>query len=340
MTRSDPTDAPPAPTARLVRDLTAALESRLLGQRRAVESLLAGYMSGGHVLLEGVPGIGKTRLARAFAACLGVDFRRIQFTPDLMPADVVGTGVYDQSSGTFRTVRGPVFTRVLMADEINRTPPKTQAALLEAMEERQATVDGTSHALDEGFFVIATQNPVEFEGIYPLPEAQLDRFVMRIEMGLPEGGAEIELYRRAVAGELDPDGSGPPEPVTSPEEAAVLRRASRSVHVADEVLGYLHRLASAVRRAPEVELGVSPRGALALLEVGRAAALLEERDFVTPDDLKAFLGPCWGHRVILTAEAELEGQTPGLLLDTLAASVEVPRAGAAEGSEPAPGPPA
>jgi MoxR-like ATPase len=344
MTPDAPTPPPHAATA-TARRVMDALDRQLLGQRRAIEALLVAYMAGGHALLEGVPGIGKTRMARSFAAALGVDFRRIQFTPDLMPADVVGTTVYDQSSGTFRLVRGPVFTRVLMADEINRTPPKTQAALLEAMQERQATIDGGTHALASDFFVIATQNPVEFEGIYPLPEAQLDRFLLRIVMGLPEGppGAdEIELYRRAVAGELvDFDRGAPQEPVTTPAEVEALRHASRSVHVAGEMLDYLYRLAQAVRRSPQVELGVSPRGALALLEAGRAAALLEERDFVTPDDLKRYLGPCWSHRMILTAEAELEGHTTAGLLREVAAEVAVPRsgegaAGEAPGGEPGP----
>jgi len=339
MTPDAPTP-PPHDDAATARRVMEALDRHLLGQRRAVEALLVAYMASGHALLEGVPGIGKTRMARSFAAALGVELRRIQFTPDLMPADVVGTSVYDQSSGTFRLVRGPIFTRVLMADEINRTPPKTQAALLEAMQERQATIDGSTHALADDFFVIATQNPVEFEGIYPLPEAQLDRFLLRIVMGLPEGppGAdEVELYRRAVAGELvDFDRGAVTEPVASSAEVESLRRASRSVHVASEMLDYLHRLAQAVRSSPQVELGVSPRGALALLEAARAAALLEERDFVTPDDLKRYLGACWSHRMILTAEAELEGHTPERLLQEVAAGVEVPHSGeGASGGSPA-----
>ena len=332
----DPTPpSAPSPAAPVPR-LADALERHVLGQRPAVEALLVAYMAGGHALLEGVPGIGKTRLAQTFAASLGAPFRRIQFTPDLMPADVVGTNVFDQSSGEFRLVRGPVFTHVLMADEINRTPPKTQAALLEAMQEHHATIDGTTHALPEEFFVIATQNPVEFEGIYPLPEAQLDRFLLRIEMGLPSGEREVELYRRAVSGELrDFDRSGPPEAVLSEAEVTALRRASRSVHVTDEMLSYLHRLAQAVRRSPQVELGVSPRGALALLEAGRAAALLEERDFVTPDDLKRYLRPCWGHRIILTAEAELEGHDAARLLREVADGVEVPRTDGRPAATPA-----
>ncbi len=304
--------------------LADTLSQVVLGQRAAVENLLVAYMAGGHVLLEGVPGLGKTLLARAFAACLGVRFSRVQFTPDLMPADVIGTNIYDGASGVFRLVRGPVFTQVLMADEINRTPPKTQAALLEAMQERQVTIDGVSHGLEEGFFVIATQNPIEFEGVYPLPEAQLDRFLMRIEMGLPGREAELDLFRKAVAGELPEHGAPMPGQVLSPGEALALRLASRRVHVAPDLLDYLSRLAEAVRRSPQVELGVSPRAALALLEASRAAALLEGRDFVIPDDMKRLLVPCWAHRLILTAESELEGHNPRQVLDRIAASVDVP----------------
>jgi MoxR-like ATPase len=259
----------------------------VVGQEAAIDALLAAYMAGGHVLIEGVPGIAKTLLARCFAACLGVDLTRIQFTPDLMPGDVLGTNVFDQKAGSFRLVRGPIFTQVLMADEVNRTPPKTQAALLEAMQERQVTIDGLTHALPPGFFVVATQNPLEFEGVYPLPEAQLDRFLVKIEMGLPAPEAELAIYRRAVAGDLAGwDAEAPlPSPVAGPDAAATLRGAARRVHVADELLGYLARLAAGVRGSPHVELGPSPRGALALLETGRAQALLEERDFVAPDDL-------------------------------------------------------
>jgi len=307
-------------------EILGALDQVVLGQRAAAESLMAAYMAGGHALLEGVPGIGKTLLARSFAACLGLRFARVQFTPDLMPTDVVGMNVFDSSTRTFRLVQGPVFTQVLMADEINRTPPKTQSALLEAMQERQVTIDGTSHALEPEFFVMATLNPVEFEGTYPLPEAQLDRFLLRIEMGLPDEAAEIEIYRRACNAELHgwSDAAPPERRVTDPE-ARALRTASRQAHVAPELLPYLARLATAVRRSPHVDLGVSPRGALSLLETARAGALLAGRDFVLPDDIKRFLRPCWGHRLVLGPESELEGQTAARVLEEAAASVEVPR---------------
>jgi len=303
----------------------AAVETIVLGQTDAVEGLLAAYLAGGHALLEGVPGLGKTLLARTLAGTLGVPFTRIQFTPDLMAGDVLGANIFDASTGSFRLVKGPVFTHFLMADEINRTPPKTQSALLEAMQERQVSIDGETLALPADFFVVATQNPLEFEGVYPLPEAQLDRFLLRLEMTLPPAEDELEIFRRAARGELSSGSAPTPAAALAHTEATALRGAARGVHVEERLLGYLAALAKAVRESPQVELGPSPRGALALLETARGGALVAGRDFASPDDFQRFLHPCWSHRILLTAEAELEGHSARSVLEKVARDVEVPR---------------
>ena len=298
----------------------------VVGQEQAVTGLVVALLCRGHVLLEGVPGVAKTLLVRALAATLSLDHKRVQFTPDLMPGDVTGSLVYDARTAEFEFRSGPVFTNLLLADEINRTPPKTQAALLEAMEERQVSVDGEPRPLPDPFSVIATQNPVEYEGTYPLPEAQLDRFLLKLTMDIPGRDDEIAVLGRHASG-FDPRdlSAAGVKPVAGPAELAAGRAAVREVRVAPEVLGYVVDLCRATRQSPSLQLGVSPRGATALLSTSRAWAWLAGRDYVTPDDVKALAPATLRHRVQLRPEAELEGVTPEGVLDGVLASVPVPR---------------
>jgi len=278
------------------------------------------------VLLEGVPGVAKTLLVRSLAATLSLEMKRVQFTPDLMPGDVTGSLVYDARTAEFSFREGPVFTNLLLADEINRTPPKTQASLLEAMEERQVTIDGSPRPLPEPFVVIATQNPVEYEGTYPLPEAQLDRFLLKLTLPLPTRENEIEVLRRHSTG-FDPRNLAAAglRPVAGTDELAAARAAVAQVVVSPEVTGYVVDLVRATRTAPSLSLGVSPRGATALLATARAWAWLSGRSFITPDDVKALALPTLRHRVQLRAEAELEGVTAESVLTSVLAAVPVPR---------------
>jgi MoxR-like ATPase len=306
--------------------LRAEVGKAVVGQDAAVTGLVIALLCRGHVLLEGVPGVAKTLLMRAFARALAVEGKRIQFTPDLMPGDITGSLVYDSTSALFVFREGPVFTNLLLADEINRTPPKTQAALLEAMEERQVTIDGRPHRLPDPFLVIATQNPVEYEGTYPLPEAQLDRFLLKLSMPLPPREHEVEVLSRHASG-FDPrnlDAAGV-HPVAGPADLDASRAATRAVRVNPDVLGYVVDLCRATRESPSVQLGVSPRGATALLATSRAWAWLSGRDYVTPDDVKALAGPTLRHRVELRPEAELEGATADGVIEAVLANVPVPR---------------
>ncbi|HLZ37829.1 MAG TPA: MoxR family ATPase [Mycobacteriales bacterium] len=317
-------------TADAAREALAAVRAEVakavVAQDGAVTGLVVALLCRGHALLEGVPGVAKTLLVRALAAALSLDTKRVQFTPDLMPGDVTGSLVYDARTAMFSFRQGPVFTNLLLADEINRTPPKTQAALLEAMEERQVSVDGVPRPLPDPFVVAATQNPVEYEGTYPLPEAQLDRFLLKLTMPLPSREDEIAVLRRHADG-FDPRdlAAAGVTRVAGPVELAAARQAVASVTIAADVLGYVVDLCRATRSSPSLALGASPRGATALLATSRAWAWLSGRDYVTPDDVKALARPTLRHRVVLRPEAELEGATADGVLDGVLASVPVPR---------------
>ncbi len=304
--------------------LRVEISKVVVGQDAVVSGLVVALLCRGHVLLEGVPGVAKTLLVRTLAAALQLDFKRVQFTPDLMPGDVTGSLVYDARTAEFKFRAGPVFTNLLLADEINRTPPKTQAALLEAMEERQVSVDGEPRALPDPFIVAATQNPIEYEGTYQLPEAQLDRFLLKLNVPLPPREQEIAILDRHARG-FDPRDLSGIKAVAGPAELATARAAVRQVLVGDEVLGYIVDIVGATRRSPSLQLGVSPRGATALLSTARSWAWLSGRSYVTPDDVKAMARPTLRHRVALRPESELEGATADGVIEGILAAVPVPR---------------
>ncbi|RKO26717.1 MoxR family ATPase [Pseudarthrobacter phenanthrenivorans] len=307
-------------------DVRREVAKAVVGQDATVSGLLIALLSQGHVLLEGVPGVAKTLLVRALSAALSLDTKRVQFTPDLMPGDVTGSLVYDSHTSEFTFREGPVFTNILLADEINRTPPKTQASLLEAMEERQVSVDGESRPLPAPFLVAATQNPVEYEGTYPLPEAQLDRFLLKLTMPLPGRQDEMEVIRRHAAG-FDPRdlGAAGVRAVAGAGDLARARQAVATVAVEPEIIAYIVDVVRATRSAPSFLLGVSPRGATALLNTSRSWAWLSGRTFVTPDDVKALALPCLRHRVALQPEAQMDGVRVDDVLGSILASVPVPR---------------
>jgi MoxR-like ATPase len=325
------TDLPPptAPDDAKLRDamnrVRIEVGKAVIGQDGTVTGLLIALLARGHVLLEGVPGVAKTLLVRSFSAALGLDTKRIQFTPDLMPGDVSGSLIYDARAGEFEFREGPVFTNIVLADEINRTPPKTQAALLEAMEERQVSTDGVTRPLPEPFLVAATQNPIEHEGTYTLPEAQLDRFLLKLVVDLPARDAELAVLRRHASG-FDPRdlaGAGL-RPAASAEEIRAAQRAAASVTVSDDVLGYVVDLAQATRRSPSVQLGVSPRATTALLAASKAWAWLGGYPAITPDHVQTMLVPTWRHRLRLRPDAELEGVAVDAVLGSVLQQTRVP----------------
>ncbi len=298
------------------------VEKAVVGKRPVLERVLMAVLCDGHVLIEDFPGLAKTLVAKSFAAALGCDFKRVQFTPDLLPADITGTYVFDRKAGEFVLRKGPVFTNVLLADEINRAPPKTQAALLEAMQERQTTLEGETHPLAPPFVVIATQNPIEYEGVYPLPEAQIDRFLLRIGIGYPtrEQEAEILARRRARRDDAIPVGR-----VSSPEQVLGMQAALEDVHVDEAVQTYIVDVVGRTRVHPQVEVGASPRGSLALLKLSRALAALRGRDFVIPDDVKQVAVDGLAHRLILKPDPWIKGVRTAAVVEEALASVPVPK---------------
>jgi MoxR-like ATPase len=303
-------------------EIRQEIKKVIVGQETLVEKTLIALFAGGHVILEGVPGLAKTLFARALASSLRCDFKRIQFTPDLMPSDLVGTNVFQPDTHTFKFLPGPIFCDILLADEINRTPPKTQSALLEAMEEHQATVDGVSRALPEHFFVIATQNPIEYEGTFPLPEAQTDRFLFKIRVDYPTPADELTLLQQSsFSGKVEDI----VQPRASAEDFVIIREEIAAVTIDQTIYDYTLRLLTASRQSPLLALGASPRAGRGWIKAARVLASLRERAFVTPDDIKELAYPLLRHRLVRTAETEIEGTTIEQVIDQLLASVDVPR---------------
>ena len=324
-TVSDPAPGPQGARAAVLR-VRDEIAKAVVGQDGAVSGLVAALLVRGHVLLEGVPGMAKTLLVKTLARTLELEFRRVQFTPDLMPSDVTGQVIFEQRDGSFRFRQGPVFTNLLLADEINRTPPKTQASLLEAMEERQVSVEGQGHPLPEPFLVVATQNPVEYEGTYPLPEAQLDRFLFKLLMTYPSAEQEQTVLARHDAG-MDPHDLATlgVTAVAGRHDLEAARKEVAAVPVEPRVQAYIVAIARATRESPSLELGVSPRGAAMLLHASKAWAWLAGKRYVTPDEVKAVAKPTLRHRLELRPEVELEGVTADGVLDGVLAAVPVPR---------------
>ena len=304
----------------LCREIMANISRVIVGKQQTIELLLTALLADGHVLLEDIPGLGKTLIAKCLARSIGGSFKRVQFTPDLLPADITGFNIYNQQTGQFSFQPGPVMTHILLADEINRTIPRTQSSLLESMEERQVTVDGHTYCLPRPFFVTATQNPIELEGTFPLPEAQLDRFLLRISLGYPEKEEEITILERFQK----EDPLLQLAPVASPEQILALQQLRKNIRISHPVREYITDIVRATRGNSSLRLGASPRGSLGLMRAGQALAAVRGRDYVLPDDIKALTVPVLAHRLILTEEERLRGGTPAHFLQQILSQVPVP----------------
>ncbi|MDR2122872.1 MAG: MoxR family ATPase [Flavobacteriaceae bacterium] len=307
-----------------VDKIRAEIQKVIVGQDTAIDLLLTAILSDGHILIEGVPGVAKTIIAKLIAKCISAPFSRIQFTPDLMPSDVIGTSIFNEKTADFEFKKGPVFSHIVLIDEINRAPAKTQAALFEVMAERQITIDGTTQEFSRPFTIFATQNPVEQEGTYRLPEAQLDRFLFKIEINYPELQEEIEIIRKhnEMKTQNELDGI---EPVVSAEEIVSYQNLIKSVHVEDSLIEYIAKIVTSTRTNANLYLGASPRASIAVLNASKAYAALHGKDFITPDDVKYIAPSVLKHRIILTPEREMEGLTPTMVVKQIVEGIEIPR---------------
>lgn len=309
----------------MIEELIKEFEKNIFGQRANLRYLVAALLAGGHVLLEGVPGIGKTKMVRTLARLIGGEYHRIQFTPDLMPSDITGNVIYNIKEGRFDTLKGPVFTNLLLADEINRTPAKTQAALLEAMEEKQVTIHGNTYPLHDPFFLVATQNPIEYEGTYTLPEAQQDRFLFKLVVEYPSLEAEKEVLRKNLRFSSDEQVEEEGKQIIDLVEILRMQKEVRQVRVEEEMVDYIARIVRKTRESVLVRLGASPRAGISIVSASQAWAYMEGRDYVTPDDVKRMVIPAMRHRIIPAPHVELEGGTSDQIIQEVVASVSVPR---------------
>ena len=303
-------------------DIVNEVSKLIVGKEEVLKQVMLGVLANGHILFEDYPGLAKTMIAKSFAICLGCDFKRVQFTPDLLPADITGTYVFNQKTGDFFFRKGPIFTNILLADEINRAPPKTQAALLEAMQEKQVTLDGKTHSLKNPFMVVATQNPIEMEGTYPLPEAQLDRFTMKMKVGYLDTQQETEMLKRRLLRKSDDINLNQ---VADPTSVIELQKAVEQIHVDDDILHYIAEIVQATRNHPRIDIGASPRGSLAILKLSRAHAFYDGRDYVTPDDVKNVAIPALCHRIIFKTEYWFRGISPESVIQKILTDIPVPK---------------